>query len=184
MGTDAEQIVAKLTERELDYLEDTFRINLRGTDSVKVLEDLRDTRRRIRAIEEKAMRKRREENGERPTCSFCAGAPETAGMLCQSSLGPVASVGLVLKLSLDDLVQRVNVTPNKRSGERAWISAGAEFSTQMPPKPLLRIALESHRDLRGSAADSQRAAGVRGRPGSEARRAGLARYLAQALAPG
>jgi hypothetical protein len=86
--SDAEQIIAKLTARELDYLEDTFGLNLRDADRLEVLETLSETRRRIRTIEEKAIRRRREKNGERPTCSFCGGMPETVGLLCQSSLGP------------------------------------------------------------------------------------------------
>ena len=88
MSTDTEQIAAKLTARELDYLQDAFGVNLRDPAHVQAFESLHDTRRRIRAIEEKVIRKRREKNAERPHCSFCGGTSEATGMLCQSSMGP------------------------------------------------------------------------------------------------
>ena len=88
MASDVDQIVAKLTARELDFLQDTFGVDLRNTSSKEAFDTLRETRRRIRAIEEKVLRKRRTENGERPCCSFCNGTPEAVGMLCQSSMGP------------------------------------------------------------------------------------------------
>ena len=92
MGADVEQIVAKLTASELDLLQDTFGVNLRDSSVMHAFTALEDTRRRIRAIEERVLRKRREEAGERPHCSFCGGTPEQTGMLCQSSMGPYICV--------------------------------------------------------------------------------------------
>jgi hypothetical protein len=88
MGADLDQIVAKLTAPELDLLQDRFGVNLRDSRVVETFEAFEQTRRRIRAIEEKALRKIRKERGERPHCSFCGGTPEQVGMLCESSLGP------------------------------------------------------------------------------------------------
>jgi hypothetical protein len=102
MSAELEQILAKLTTQEVDLLKDRFGVDLRDPRVVEVFEKFELTRRRIRAIEEKALRKMRKEKGERPRCSFCGGIPEQVGMLCESSLGPHicascarAAVGLI-----------------------------------------------------------------------------------------
>jgi hypothetical protein len=92
MAAEVEQIVSKLTPQELDLLQDRFGLNLRAPEVAQAFESLETTRRRIRAIEERVLRKRREQQGERPHCSFCDGTPEQLGSLCQSPRGPYICV--------------------------------------------------------------------------------------------
>ena len=88
MPIDAESIVNKLTAQELDFLADRFGANLRDPDALELAESYADTRRRLKGIEEMAIRKLRDHRGEEPHCSFCKAPKTEAGKLCQSSLGP------------------------------------------------------------------------------------------------
>lgn len=88
MPVDVEAIVTKLTAQELDFLVDRFGANLRDPEALEMAETYDDTRRRTRAIEEKAIRKLRDHRGEEPHCSFCKAPKSEAGKLFQSSLGP------------------------------------------------------------------------------------------------
>ena len=131
MGADVDQIVAKLTASELDLLQDTFGVNLRDSGVVHAFTALEDTRRRIRAIEERVLRKRREEAGERPHCSFCGGTPEQTGMLCQSSMVRTSACRVLERRSRRS-VTRARVTPNKQWQRTVERYRGRAASASLP----------------------------------------------------
>jgi hypothetical protein len=88
MTDDIQTIVTKLTEEELDLLKDRFRLDLRNGELMQTYEQLEATRRRIWTVEERALRKLRQQRGEDPHCSFCNKPSAETGSLCQSERGP------------------------------------------------------------------------------------------------
>lgn len=82
----------KLSDAERVFLKENFGIELRDGGSVATAA-FEETRDRILALEESALRKLRERNGLAPHCSFCGAAALAAGPLAKSPMDPLICRG-------------------------------------------------------------------------------------------
>jgi hypothetical protein len=85
-------IRVKLSNAELVFLKENFGIEFRDSGSVATT-TFEETRDQILAIEETALRKLRERNGQSPHCSFCGATSLAVGPLAKSPRGPLICRG-------------------------------------------------------------------------------------------
>ena len=103
LSEESRAILSKLTAREAKILRERFGISL---DSDLTLEEIGKqfdvTRERIRKIEEKALKKlRQEKSDEQPKCSFCGKRKDEVERLIASNISSAYICGDCIKMSLE-----------------------------------------------------------------------------------